>query len=140
MENTRRCDIYNIDVHRASFVKTLRSKKHEENLEIIPIIFFYEMNTSNLIKQKIYNSKPSRQKAREKTSEDDKQSNQQLAKKMSIAYNFTNRVLKAGSNNNSDSHHNNQIMSKLTITPNYLKLEKVYVNKKMKEMVKKIQD
>ena len=32
MENSRRCDVCNIDVHRTSQAKRLRSKKH---LEII---------------------------------------------------------------------------------------------------------
>ena len=31
MENSRRCDICNIDVHRASYAKLLRSKKHLKN-------------------------------------------------------------------------------------------------------------
>ena len=30
MENGRRCDICNIDVHRASYAKHLRSKRHLE--------------------------------------------------------------------------------------------------------------
>ena len=46
MENRRTCDICNIDVHRPSFVKHLRSKKHIENVEenemIIPEGFFKE--------------------------------------------------------------------------------------------------
>ena len=41
MENRRTCDICNFDVHRASFVKHLRSKKHIENVEqnkmVIPL-------------------------------------------------------------------------------------------------------
>ena len=36
MENSRRCDICNIDVHRASYVKHLRCKKHLENEMITP--------------------------------------------------------------------------------------------------------
>ena len=31
MENSRRCDIYIIDVHRAPYAKHLRSEKHLEN-------------------------------------------------------------------------------------------------------------
>ena len=30
MENSRTCEICNVDVHRASFAKHLRSKKHLE--------------------------------------------------------------------------------------------------------------
>ena len=33
MENTHSCDIYNIDLHRASFAKHLGSKKDLENIK-----------------------------------------------------------------------------------------------------------
>ena len=36
MVNSRTCDVCNIDVHRASYVKRLRSKKHLENEKFIP--------------------------------------------------------------------------------------------------------
>ena len=29
--NSRKCDVCDIDVHRASYVKNLRSKEHSEN-------------------------------------------------------------------------------------------------------------
>ena len=32
MENSRTCEICNVNVHRASFVKHLSSKKHLENM------------------------------------------------------------------------------------------------------------
>ena len=32
MENSRTCEICNVDVHRASYAKHLRSKKHLENI------------------------------------------------------------------------------------------------------------
>ena len=32
MENSRTCEICSVNVHRASFVKHLRSKKHLENM------------------------------------------------------------------------------------------------------------
>ena len=31
--NSRRCEICNVAVHRASYMKHLRSKKHIENME-----------------------------------------------------------------------------------------------------------
>ena len=31
--NSRKCEICNVDVHRASYVKHLRSKKHSENIK-----------------------------------------------------------------------------------------------------------
>ena len=44
--NSRKCEICNIDVHRASYVKHLRSKKHIEkekiNIMIIPEWLFQE--------------------------------------------------------------------------------------------------
>ena len=46
MDNSRTCDICNVNVHRASFAKHLRSKKHLENVEktemIIPEWLFKE--------------------------------------------------------------------------------------------------
>ena len=38
----RRCEICNIDVHRSSFAKHLRSEKHKENERIIPSWLFIE--------------------------------------------------------------------------------------------------
>ena len=38
MENNRRCDIRNIDVHQASYAKHMRSKKHLDNLGQYDII------------------------------------------------------------------------------------------------------
>ena len=49
MENSRRCDNCNIDVHRASYAKHLRSKRHLENIKqndvIIPEWLFREEQT-----------------------------------------------------------------------------------------------
>ena len=33
MENSRTCDVCNVNVHRASLAKHLKSKKHLENIE-----------------------------------------------------------------------------------------------------------
>ena len=44
--NSSKCDVCNIDVHRASYVKHLRSRKHLENEKqnemIIPEMLFQE--------------------------------------------------------------------------------------------------
>ena len=44
MENSRTCEVCNVNIHGASFVKHLRSKKHIEKIEqndmIIPEWFF----------------------------------------------------------------------------------------------------
>ena len=54
--NSRRCDICNVDIHRASYVKHLKSKKHLENIKqnemIIPDWLFLEP-VENKIKKNI---------------------------------------------------------------------------------------
>ena len=39
---TRKCDILNVEVQRASYAKHLRSKMYEDNQRIIPSNFFKE--------------------------------------------------------------------------------------------------
>ena len=85
---SRKCEICNVDVHRASYNKHLRSKKHTENIKqnemIIPEWLFKEP-IENKIK-KIYNPKSLKQMARNNIKLDDKQLNQELAKKMINPY------------------------------------------------------
>ena len=62
MYNSRSCDVCNVNVHRASFAKHLRSKKHLENViqneMIIPEWFFKEEKSPIKKKiQKVYNPK-----------------------------------------------------------------------------------
>ena len=63
--NSRRCEICNIDVHRASYIKHLRSKKHMENMKraemIIPEWLFQEPVEYKI--KKIYNPRSLKQKA-----------------------------------------------------------------------------
>ena len=58
MENSRTCEICNVNVHRASFVKQLRSEKHLENIKqeemIIPEWLFKQEKTPNKNKIKKY--------------------------------------------------------------------------------------
>ena len=64
--NSRRCEICNVNVHRASYIKHLRSKKHSENVnqdEMIILEWFFREPVENKFK-KIYNPKPLRQIAR----------------------------------------------------------------------------
>ena len=87
MNISRTCDVCNVNVHRASFAKHLRSKKHLENVEqnemIIPDWFFKEEKTTIKKKiQKVYNPKTLIQLAREKIKLDDKE----LAKLMINPY------------------------------------------------------
>ena len=79
--NSRKCDIWIADVHRASYAKQLRSKKHLEieklNETIIP-----EWPFKELIEYNIKNRYDPKQIARDNIKLDDKQFNKELAKKM----------------------------------------------------------
>ena len=137
MENSRTCEVCNVNVHRASFVKHLRSKKHLENIEqnqmIIPEWLFKE-NRSPIKKkiQKVYNPKTLEQLAREKIKLDDKE----LAKMMINPYYFIDENLKNGFKIILESHNISHANSILTITPNFpdFGIEFRYINKIVKEL------
>ena len=120
MENSRICEICNVNVHRASMQKHLKSKKHLENVEqnekIIPEWFFKE-EKSPIKKtiQKVYNPKTLKQIAREKIKLDDKE----LAKIMINPYYFIDKNLKIGFKINLESHYFSHANSILSITPNF---------------------
>ena len=136
--NSRKCEICNVDVHRASYIKHLRSKKHMEKIKrnemIIPEGLFQEPVENKI--NKIYNPESLKQLARDNIRLDDRQLNKELAKKMINPYYFTNRALQVAIKINLDSHHINQANSKLTITPNFPEfgIELRYINKIMKEL------
>ena len=137
MENSRTCEICNVNVHRASFVKHLRSKNYLENMiqneMIIPKLFFKEDRTPIKKKiQKVYNPKTLKQLAREKIKLDDKE----LAKMMINPYFFIDENLEIGFKINIESHNNNQANSILTITPNFPEfgIEFRYINKIVKKL------
>ena len=136
--NCRRCDVCNILVHRASYIKHLRSKKHIENIKqnemIIPEWFIQEPIENKI--NKIYNPKPLKQLARNNIKLDDKQLNKELAKKTINPYYFTDRNLKVGFKINLDSHNLHHTNSKSTITPYHPEfgIEIRYINKIMKEL------
>ena len=136
--NIRRCEVCKIDVHRASYNKHLKSKKHLENEKqnemIIPEWLFQEP-VENKIK-KIYNPVSLKKLARSKIYLDDKQLNKELAKKMINPYYFSDRNLQVAYKINLDSHHINHLNSKLTISSNFENtgIEFRYFNKIMREM------
>ena len=84
--NSRKCEVCIIDVHRASYVKHLRSKKYletEKNNEmIIPEWLFQEPIGKKL--KKIYNPKNSKRIAPDNIRLDDKPLDKEIAKKMNI--------------------------------------------------------
>ena len=136
--NSRKCEICNVDVHRASYIKHLRSKKHIENIKqnemIIPEWLFQEPVENKF--NEIHNPKSLKQIARDIIRLDDKQINKELAKKMINSYYFTDKNLKVGFKINLDSHHINHADSKLTILPNHPEfgIEFRYINKIMEEL------
>ena len=136
--SSRRCEVCNVDVHRASYAKHLRSKKHIENMKenemIIPEWLFQEPVENKI--HKIYNPKSLKQLARNNIKLDDKQLNKELAKKMPNPYYFTDKNLKVGLKINLDSHNLHHANSKLTIIPNYPEfgIEVRYINKILKEL------
>ena len=136
--NSRKCEICNVDLHRASYMIHLRSKKHLENIKqnemIIPDWLFKEPVGNKI--NKIYNPESLKQLARNNIKLDDRQLNKELARKMITPYYFTDRNLRVGFKINLDSHHINHLNSKLTITPNHPEfgIEVRYINKIMKEL------
>ena len=137
MEKSRTCNVCSVNVHRASFAKHLRSKKHLENVEqnelIIPDWFFKEEKTPIKKKiQKVYNPKSLKQIAREKIKLGDKE----LAKMMINPYYFNDENLKIGFKINLESHNFSHANSILTITPKFpdFGIEFRYINKIVKEL------
>ena len=137
MNNSRTCDVCNVNVHRASFAKHLRSKKHLENMEqnemiIQEWLFKEERSPINTKIQKVYNPKTLKQLAREKIKLNDKE----LARMMINRYYFINKNLKIGFKINLDSHNFSHANSILTITPKFPEfgIEFRYINKIIKEL------
>ena len=137
MENSRTCDVCNVNVHRASFSKHLRSKKHLENMiqneMIIPEWFFKEEKSPIKKKiQKVYNPKTLKQLAREKIKLDDKE----LAKIMINPYYFIDKNLKNGFKIDLESHNISHANSILTIIPKFPEfgIEFRYFNKIVREL------
>ena len=136
--NSRKCEVCNVDVHRASYIKHLRSKKHIEKMKqnemIIPEWLFQEPFENKI--NKIHNPRSLKQIAQDIIRLDDNQLNKELAKKMINPYYFTDRILRVGFKINLDSHHINHANSKLTITTIYPEfgIDVRYINEIMKEL------
>ena len=137
MENSRTCEVCNVNVHRASFVKHLRNKKHLENIEqiemIIPDWLFKEERSPIKKKiEKVYNPKTLKQLAREKIKLNDKE----LAKMTINPYYFIEENLKNGFKINLESHNYSHANSILTVTPKFLELgiDFRYINEIVEEL------
>ena len=141
MENSRTCDLCNGNVHRASFVRHLRIKKHLENIiknEMIIPEWLFKEEQAPIKKQikSIYNPKTLKQIAGEIIKMSDKELDKEFAKKMFNPYFFIDEISKIGFKINLDSHNINQANSLLTIThifPN-IGIETRYFNQILKKM------
>ena len=135
--NSRRCEICNVDIHRASYMKHLRRKKHIENIKqnemIIPEWLFRESNENRI--NKIYNPRSSKQLARDNIRLDDIQLNGELGRRMLHPYYFSDRNLKIAYKINLDSHHINHLNPKITISSNFQDtgIEFRFINNTMSE-------
>ena len=136
--NSCKCEVCNVDVHRVSYAKHLRSKTHlqkiKQNEMVIPNLLFQEPIENKI--EKICNPKSLKQLARNFFKLDDRQLNKELAKKMNNPYFFSDRNLKVRFSITLESHHINHANSKLTITPNYpdFGIETHCVNKIIKKL------
>ena len=136
--NRRRCENCNIDVHRASYMKHLRSKKHIKNIKqnemIIPEWLFQEPIENKI--NRIYNPRSFRQIARNNIRLDDIQLNGELGRRMLNPYYFSDKNLKVAYKINLDSHHINHLNSEITITSNFQDtgIEFRFNNKIMREI------
>ena len=141
MENSRTCDVCNVNVHRASFAKHLRIKIHLKNIEqnemIIPEWFFKEEKTPIKKKiQKVFNPKTLKQIARQNIKLTDKELDKEIAKTMINPYYFIDENLEIGFKINLESHNISHTNSLLNIIPNFadVGIETRYVNKILKEL------
>ena len=137
MDNSRTCDVCSVNIHRASFTKHLRSKKHLKNIEknemIITEWLFKEEKTAVKKKiQKVYNPQTLKLLAREKIKLDDKK----LAKIMINPYYFIDKNLKYGFKIILESHNFSHANSNLTIIPKFPEfgIEFRYINKIIKKL------
>ena len=132
----RRWNICNVDVHRASLAKHLRSKNYLENKKKIMNIpqWLFKQPLEN--KKTIYNPKPLTPIARHNINVDDKQLNKKLANRMLNPYYFTDRALRFGFIIKLDGHHIIRTNSKIIIKPNYPEfgIEVRYINKIIKKL------
>ena len=132
---TRKCDICNVEVQRASYAKHLRSKMHEDNQRIIPSNFFKEseVKPKTVVRKKVPTLKELSMKKLltiQKPSEIDSQ----LAQKMINPYYFSQR-LNLAYKIELDSHNINHLNSKITVRSKYdLRIENREINNIFKEM------
>ena len=112
--NRVRCDICKIDIHRASYSRNLKSKKHSENMSQNKVIIPRKNPMKRVVKEVFKVS-------------DTKVENQ---------YYFTDRKLKIAYDINIDNHHDKHANSMITITSkfNNIGIDISHINKLMEEI------
>ena len=117
-QKKRRCEICNVDVHKSSYAKHLRSKMHEDNQRIIPSNFFNEVKSSEVKPKTIVRKKvPTLKELSMKkllTIQKPSEIDSQLAQKMINPYYFSQR-LNLAYKIELESHNINHLNSKITI-------------------------
>ena len=114
--NSVRCDVCKIDLHRGSYSRHLKSKKHMENMTQSKVIIPKKNWIKRIVKEEI------------KVSDiDTKDENR---------YYFTDRILKDAYGINIDNHHNENANSTITITSkfNNIGIDINHIKKIMEEM------
>ena len=108
--NTIRCEGCNIDVHRASYSRHLKPKKHLEKKEIEPKKIIDKNNI--------------------------KETNKNIKRNNKIKYKFTDEILNKIYDITVDSHHKKDLNSQITITSKFdnTGIEMYYIDKIFKEM------
>ena len=127
--NKKYCEKCEILIHRASFAKHLRSKKH---LNLQPNIVETLIPTTSKI-----NPKSLKELARDNIKLTDKELNKEIAKKMLNPYYFKDKEFYDFLKINLDSHHINHLNSKITISSTIIEDEYIdiyLINRLVKEM------
>ena len=108
--NTIRCVDCNIDVHRASHSRHLKTKRHLESKEIKP--------------RKIIDK------------DNKKETNKNIKRNDKIKYKFTDNILNIAYDITVDSHHKKDLNSQITITSKFdnIGIEMYFIDKIFKEM------
>ena len=143
--NKKYCERCNIIIHRASYAKHLKSKKHLNNNEdqtkgLDQSSIEHQENIinkpSSSKENKNFNPKSLKELARDKIKLSNKDLDKEIAKKMLNPYYFKDQSFYDFLKINLDSHHINHLNSKITIssTAQPSHIDKIVINRIVNEM------
>ena len=132
--NKRYCEKCDIIIHRASFAKHLRSKKHLNKLQNDNENRVLQPTTSR--ENTAINPKSLKELARDNIKLTDKELNKEIAKKMLNPYYFKDKEFYDFLKINLNSHHINHLNSKITISDitEYISIDIYLINRLVREM------